>query len=438
MRKAFLFVIIFAWAGPDCHSAFMRQQCDETNPYCRELMWRLTKTNTKVSNFWISERTSLSQDHEAVILYDSDADNFGLFVVDKQTAAYYMTLGVLPSRRGHDYTYKITAAGEDHLDLVGSGDTYGDQAVKVRYFFDLKTKTIKANFPYNDIGLDKMVRHGGEVFFYGNIDFANGMIFRLKSASPENGKYKYETVTEIDGAKLDPISGIEEKDGELLFISKNKTYVFTREGKFKTELKPKVLQVVVSPQGFRIPKDKVDDVWSVPSPQYEIFAKYRPDKVKGGSLHGELVENLVGPWVRVGDKIWFGIQFSDGEKRTGIGGYGIFDPDTVNAEIRYSTETAPWSASAIFVDSDRVCLGLYSQDGGEPYSGGLFCDYLKTKTKKVFRIPQVINSIQESGGKLILAAADGVYLVQYNKVVSGKFSVNEDGTYRMDFAESVP
>ncbi|MDP2755677.1 MAG: hypothetical protein Q8P40_14990, partial [Nitrospirota bacterium] len=94
MRKAFLSVIIFAWAGADCHSAFMRQQCDETNPYCLELMGRLTKTNIKVSNFWISDRTSLSQDHEAVMLYDSDADSFGLFVVDKKTGAYYMTLGV--------------------------------------------------------------------------------------------------------------------------------------------------------------------------------------------------------------------------------------------------------------------------------------------------------------------------------------------------------
>lgn len=438
MKKALLVLIVSALAAADCRATFMRQQCDEKTPHCNELIGHLSKGKINISNFWISDKTSVSQEQDAIILYDFESDTFGIFVIDKKTAAYYMTLGVLPSRRGHDYTYKITAAGEDHLDLAGSGDTYGDQVLKIRYFFDLKTKTVKANFPYNDIGLDKIARHRGELFSYGNIDFSNGMIFRLKSASPENGNYKYEVITEIEGEKLGPISAIEEKDDELLFVSKNKTYVFTNEGKFKTELKPKVLQVVVSEQGFRLPKDGVDDVWLVPFPQYELFAKYRPDKVKGGSLHGELVENLVGPWVRVGDKIWFGLKFTDGEKRTGIGGYGIFDPETVNAEIRHSTETAAWSASAIYVDNDRVCLGLYGAGDWGEYSGGLFCDYLKTRTRKVFRIPQVINSIQESDGKLVLAAADGIYLVQYNKVVSGKFSVNEDGTYRMDFAESVP
>ncbi|MBU2572480.1 MAG: hypothetical protein KKH28_00165 [Elusimicrobia bacterium] len=416
----------------------MRQQCDEKNPYCVELMGRLSKTETKVSNFRISDRTSLSQDYEAVVFYDSDGDNFGLFVVDKKTAAHYMTLAILPSRRGHDYTYKITAAEEDSIDLEGSGDTYGDQGVKLRYFFDLKTKTLKADFPYNDISLDKMVRYGGEFFFSGNIDYSSAIIFRLKSASPENGKYEYEAITKIEGEKIGPISGIEEKDGELRFISKEKTYIFAKDGKFKAEINPKVLQVKVSPHEMRIPKEGGDDVWSVPSPGYELFAKYRPDKVKGGSLRGALVENLIGPWVRVGSKIWFGIKFYDGEGRTGIGGYGIFDADTMNAEVRYSTETAPWSASAIFVDNDRVCLGLYGQPEGSAYPGGLFCDYLKTKIKKVFRIPQIINSIQESDGKLVVAASDGLYIVQYNRVVGGKFSVNEDGSYRMDFSENAP
>lgn len=435
-QKLSFTLILLVVLVPTAPSLMAREKCEANNRYCAALMRQLDKSATDYSNFDITDRRELPGGYEAVLLYSRKDDNFGLFVADKKTAAYYMTLGTLKSRRGHDYSYKITGAGEDFIDIEGSGDTYGDQEIKSRYFFDLKAKKLKASQTYNDVGLDKVTRFGNELYFTGHTDVSSGIIFRLNPVSSENGKYGYEVISEIAGEKLDPISAIEEKNGELWFLSKNKSYILNKVSGFKILNHSRAHRAVVTQNEIRIPKDEVDDVWFIPVPQLESFQEYYPQKVSDGSLKGALVENLIGPWVLVGSKIWFGIKFYDGEGVTGLGGYGIFDPESVTAEVRYSQETARWSSSAIYVDNDRVCLGLYTQPEGSPYPGGLLCEYFKTKTKKLFKIPKIINAIQESDGKLLLATENGLYIAHYNKVIGGEFSKNEDGSYRMDFTET--
>lgn len=414
-------------------------QCDGEDKTCAALMGLLNKGVTDPKNFYIYGRRDINDKYEAVVLYSWEGDSFGLFVVDKRDFSCYMTLALLPSRRGHDYRYKISGVGVGYIDLEGAGDTYGDQEIKHRFFFDLEKKQVLAGIPYNDIALGEMVRHNGELFFVGAIDYSHGLIFRLKSLAAEDGNYDYSVISENDGEKLGPITGIEREDGELRFVSKNKSYVLGKEGKFRTEFLPKIRQVKIEPNGIRLPSETggQDGFWVVPLLEPKLFEKYRPEMVKNGSMRA-MPENLIGPWVIFGDNLWFGFKFYDGEGTTGLGGYGVFDVESMTAEIKYSTETAPWSASAIFVDDDRVCMGLYRQPEGAAYPAGLFCENRKTRVRQIYKIPQIVNSIEKIDGALVLGTSNGLFVVHHRKIESGKFSVNKDGSYRMDFTESAP
>ncbi len=433
MKRIFVITALLSLAAVPGYAS----QCDGEDKTCAALMGLLNKGVADPKNFFIYGRRDISAGHEAVVLYSWEGDSFGLFVTDKKDFSHYMTLALLPSRRGHDYRYRISGAGEGYIDLEGFGDTYGDQEIKHRFFFDLGKKEVLSGVPYGDIALGKMARYNGELFFSGAIDHSHGLIFRLKAMTAERSDYEYEVVSRIDGEPLAPILNIEEKGGGLRFISKDRTYIFDNAGGFRSEMNIHKPRVDVEGQGIHVSGEGYAHTWLLPQPGYEVFEKYRPGRVADGyTRDAAKLENSIGPRLEREGKIWFGLSFYDGEGVTGVGGYGVFNIGSVTAEIKYSTETAPWSASAIFVDDDRVCMGLYRQPEGAAYSGGLFCENRKTRVRQVYKIPQIINSIEKVDGALVLATSNGLFIVYHRKIVTGKFSVNKDGSYRMDFAES--
>ncbi|MCD6427442.1 MAG: hypothetical protein J7L03_05050, partial [Caldisericaceae bacterium] len=357
MKKILLLLVVCLALEMTCF-AIGGKKCNKENPYCVELIYFLNPTEETFSNYSIQDKKSLSEDYDAVILYNTVKDNYAIFVVNKKKMEHYITLDILPSPREHDYNYWITAATEKYIDIDGRGNDYGDQQQKLRYYFNLETKALKYKYPRNNLSLNKMVKFNKEIFFSGGSDSKSSIIFRLKSALPEAGKYDYEIITEIQGEKIDPISDIENRDGKLYFISKDKTYTFTKSKGFRTVLNPKEPKIWVYENLIRVRKENEEYSSFLRQPSYKLFEKYRPERVKNGYTKGRAkFENKIGPWVKFDSKIWFGLKFYDGEGITGVGGYGVFDINSISSVIKYYQETAAWSASAIFVDYDKVCLG---------------------------------------------------------------------------------
>ncbi len=275
--------------------------------------------------------------------------------------------------------------------------------------------------------MDKVVNHNGELFFTGEITPSSAVICRL-TLTPKDGKYDYEIFTEAGEQTIDPILAVEEKNNEILFEAEEKTYVYEAGKKFS--IKPPIPDLLIKQSEIA---HHYEFMFTPPQADIELLKKYRPEMIQPNIEPDYKFESKTGPAVQFGDKVWFGVDFYDGEGVTAVGGYGIYDTSSQTFDMHYEPELAEWAASAILVDSDKICLGLYGQSEGPGACGGLFCKYFKTQTSKVFDIPYNINAIKQYGDTLVLATANGIYLIKNAKITAATFSVNEQGKYQLDF-----
>jgi hypothetical protein len=110
----------------------------------------------------------------------------------------------------------------------------------------------------------------------------------------------------------------------------------------------------------------------LPQSTYEEFARARPDRVRNGyTRHVMKIEETFGAWQTVGNRVWFGKAFYDGEGTSGIGGLGYFDTETHRFALVDAPELTPWSASALLIEGDTAWIGLARQPEGARYSNGL-------------------------------------------------------------------
>jgi hypothetical protein len=109
----------------------------------------------------------------------------------------------------------------------------------------------------------------------------------------------------------------------------------------------------------------------LPQSTYDQFAQARPQRVRDGYSRASTIDERVGGHQVVGDRIWFGKAFYDGEGTTGVGGLGYFDTRSKQFTIFSIPELADWSVSALYVEDDAVWAGLVNHPEGAGRSGGL-------------------------------------------------------------------
>src|SRR5262249_30141629 len=97
---------------------------------------------------------------------------------------------------------------------------------------------------------------------------------------------------------------------------------------------------------------------SLPQSSYDEFARARPARVKDGYGRESTIDERVGAYQTIGDRIWFGKAFYDGEGTTGVGGIGSFDTGSNRFTIFSVPEMYSWSVSALLVEADAVWAGL--------------------------------------------------------------------------------
>lgn len=168
--------------------------------------------------------------------------------------------------------------------------------------------------------------------------------------------------------------------------------------------------------------------YPMPVPDKEVLKRYRPDRAKDGCG----INDKLGPFQKLGDRVWFCKNFYGGEGECGAGAAGFFDTKAKVFEIFYSSQTAPWSCSAILAEEKTVWMGLEHIGEGWGKAGGLAALDPATGEVKIFTIPAGITAIQRLGDRLILVTSEGIYSLNAKGETSFLVpDVDEDGYHKL-------
>ncbi|MDO8802933.1 MAG: hypothetical protein Q7R35_00750 [Elusimicrobiota bacterium] len=180
-------------------------------------------------------------------------------------------------------------------------------------------------------------------------------------------------------------------------------------------------------------KSKSCKFYPMPVPNNDILKRYRPEKATQGC---DLNDKL-GRFQKLGDRIWFCKNFYGGEGQCGVGAAGFFDTKAKVFEVLYSSQTAKWSCSALLAEEKTVWMGLQHIGEGSVSSGGLAAVNPSTGEATIYKVPSGISAIQRMGDSVILGTGEGIYLFNSEGIASfAGPDVDKDGKDRLNFSEA--
>jgi len=166
----------------------------------------------------------------------------------------------------------------------------------------------------------------------------------------------------------------------------------------------------------------------LPQSTYDHFARARPDRVRDGyTREGTEIDERVGAHQPVGDRIWFGKAFYDGEGTTGVGDIGYFDVRTRRFTMMSVPELAAWSVSALLVETDAVWAGAVTFPEGAERSGGLIRYELSTRTVTRYNIPDIPITMFRKDNTLCIGTSNGLYFLRDGRLTRWRFEPNLEG-----------
>ncbi len=152
----------------------------------------------------------------------------------------------------------------------------------------------------------------------------------------------------------------------------------------------------------------------------------RPNKAK---QFPQVLDEKIGPYEKVGAKIWIGKTFLTSEGSLGLGDIGYFDTITQDWKFLQIPEMSDWSASALLVETDVIWVGLAHNGEDHSTSGGLLrYDRTSHKAKRI-PLPDMIDKIVRVGKRLYCGASSGFAIVDQDHVQRFEFSPQLDGAY---------
>jgi len=140
---------------------------------------------------------------------------------------------------------------------------------------------------------------------------------------------------------------------------------------------------------------------------FEEFQRRRPDL---GPVWDHIeIEQRVGPCVREGDVVWFGIVFYQGEGTSGAGGVGRYDTRSKQLEVHRPAELNDASVFQIAKLGDELFLGTtheYECVGYPPGAGLLRHQWSTNETRRELRVCGLVPSDLLVRGDEIWVATD--------------------------------
>jgi len=150
----------------------------------------------------------------------------------------------------------------------------------------------------------------------------------------------------------------------------------------------------------------------LPQSTYAEFMRVRPAKAKASVGERPAIEEKIGPYQDVGDRIWFGKSFYDGEENTGVGAIGYFDKTQGKYIFLQIPEVVDSSISAILVEDGVVWAGMAMRPEGAAFSKGLLRYDLKTAKAQIIPLEDVIRSIHRSGEAMVMSTENSIYVLK--------------------------
>jgi hypothetical protein len=170
--------------------------------------------------------------------------------------------------------------------------------------------------------------------------------------------------------------------------------------------------------------------YPLPQSTWEEFSRLRPEMVRMNSGRFSMGEGI-GPHQVVGDKVWFGKVFYDGEGISGVGGMGYFDLALKKYVLFSPQPVADFSTSALLVEEGVVWAGLAGFPEGEVYGYGLLRYDVQTGRADLFRINELVLAIVRWQNQLLAGTSEGLLVAQDGQLKRYAFEPGIDGQFEV-------
>ena len=409
---------------------------------------------------------------------------FGVFLIRYDDPNLVFAVDVLPSQRFLDYEVHIIEADARHLVISKGGGDYGLDDGRTRYFYDLEGRKLLGKVSYYGMSVSSIVEFEGDLYFVGSGDRETTVITRLKRDAA-NPTRDYQIIDRIGGQPVPSIDTARRDGNALVLTNETRKFLLSR-GEWSVEANPNPVEYRFNPPtgalpdlpdtGFWVPLYKVRQnllqvngggnpprkllIWNadissnssgqeIASGIYDLigkerhaylippttkvsFQRYRPGwiKTRGGQFPGQYDQNI-GPFQLVGDLLWFGITFYDGEGTSGIGGVGYFDTRTNQFHIDHYAEIADWSASALLVEDEDLWVGLVRQPEGSPMPGGLARIARRSGKVTKFDVSAIVRRVVRWNHSIYMGTSEGIFVLSGDRLVHLSFEPDLNGRYSL-------
>jgi hypothetical protein len=163
-----------------------------------------------------------------------------------------------------------------------------------------------------------------------------------------------------------------------------------------------------------------------PPKPLEIELQFRPDRAK---QFPQILDEKIGPYQKVGTKIWIGKTFLQSTGAVGVGDVGYFDTVTQDWTFLHIEEMAEWSASALLVEPATIWVGLTQQGDDGNIAGGLL--RYDRSTGKATHIPlnEEVEKIVRIGTRVYCGTTGGFAVIEHDEARRFEFSPELNGSY---------
>ena len=347
-------------------------------------------------------------------------DLLGLFLMKTDDPDLVWEMAILANK--HDVRVEVERADDSSIVLSRFGD-YCIQTDSMKLFFNVAFKRVLKQIEFEPLPVRQILAVNDNLYFVVGTR-EQTVVARLDEDEP---------VLAV-GAEMEPaLARAREAPAGHVTPFVSSSFAIRREylsigsqGRFAASLVFQPYTRAVEGVAERVGDEY--KLYELPKSTYEEFARARPRRVRDGYRPDVAAfEEVIGPYQIVGERFWFGKAFYDGEGLTGVGGFGYFDPEERKYIVFSPPEVARWSASALLVEEKDIWLGLVGHPEGATYSGGLLRYERDSGEAEELDVGEVISQIKRWQGSLYLATANGLYLLQDDRLTRYVFEPTLDG-----------
>ena len=314
-------------------------------------------------------------------------------------------------------------AGPTEMVLRRTG-SYGGPIEHLKFTFDLRTKKLTGQMKFGPFPATQVVYgHGTPLFVFE--DAGKPLVLQTQA-------YDRPGFTVIAGAKAKELVQSYAGTSASPWPERRKAVRFGARDRFALgEQLPADLESIRTWSTITERSGSGLLLHPLPQSTYNQFAVKRPRRVEDGYGPARTtIAEEIGPNQIVGDRLWFGKHFYDGEGTTGVGGFGYFDTVSGKYVLFSPPEIIDWSVDALLSEGNDLWLALGEFTEGYGRSGGLLRWNISTGQARRFETGCRVHQIIRHGNRLFLATDLGVAILENGNLQLYAINKTSDGTYK--------